>query len=435
MGITIPHSHAQRGNGIVTRIAKIQFSLRLAVARMKNQIQGSAGRNTIPIIVLIACPLLLGGCGLQLGPNFFTPPKTPVNIIYDDDCDGDIDCTVTQPIIHHWIDIGYVKIWGMVSSAPSMLGAPAMKVFQNYYGHDGLFPIGAWTPGCALLQSAPWYVALVGKFDPGDVCTNYKNCGTVLRQSVANYIAGGGKANGLTYVITGPLMCEEEFRATPADGISSLTGVQMEQRFIKEFVLLNGYAPSGQEPNCTENASACSAFFTNVTSGSGYPPVYVVPVNTGATSVVTTVPTRTLPLTNPTAYAFNFAGVTQTGDEDALAVEYAVYGNSGWILSANGTDTVSAATGENSWSHGATSGQYYLSTAIPPSFFEKLLSNPWLPSSESASVLPSPGERRLVTEHKISSNLSTYCEASISPGFAIHNPYPKVWSVAACANL
>jgi hypothetical protein len=256
-----------------------------------------------------------------------------------------------------------------------------------------------------------------------------------LRQSVANYIAGGGKANGLTYVITGPLMCEEEFRTTPADSISSLTGAQMERQFIKEFVLVNGYAPSGQEPNCIENASACSAFFTNVTSNNGYPPVYVVPVNTGVTSVVTTVPTRTLPLTNPTAYAFIFAGVTQSTDEDALAVEYAVYGNSGWILSANGADTVSAATGENSWSHGATSGQYYLSTAIPPSFFEKILSNPWLPSSESASVLPSPGGRRLVVEPKISSKQSTYCEASISSGLATHTPYPKVWSVAACANL
>jgi len=80
---------------------------------------------------------------------------------------------------------GYVKMWGMVSSGPSQLGAPTMKVFQHYYGHDGLFSIGAWTPNCGFYQSAAWNVAVVSEFDAGDVCTNYMNCATVLRQSVA----------------------------------------------------------------------------------------------------------------------------------------------------------------------------------------------------------------------------------------------------------
>jgi hypothetical protein len=260
-----------------------------------------------------------------------------------------------------------------------------MKVFQHYYGHDNLFSIGAWTPGCALQPSAPWYVAVVGKFDAGDVCTNYVSCGTALRQSVANYIGAGGKANGLTYVITGPLSCEEEFRTTSADSISPLSGAQMEQQFIKEFVLMNGCAksslgyPCALETNCLQNTAACSAFFANVTSQNGYPPVFVVPLNTGAGDVHIQVPLASLPLTNPTACAFNVAGRSEAADEDAVALEYAVFGSIGWTVSADSTNIVNAATSANSWSSSTASGQYYLSVATSPTSFENIIASPWLP--------------------------------------------------------
>ena len=306
-------------------------------------------------------------------------------MIYDDDCDGDIDCVTTQPVIHYWIDSGFVKMWGMVSSAPSNLGAPAMKVFQHYYNHDNLYSIGAWTPNCGLRNSAAWNVALVNKFDPGDVCTNYPNCTEVLRKAVANYVAGGGAAKGLVYVITGPLTCEEDFRATPADSISALTGAQMEQQYIKEFALMNGSAPQGFEANCQENSSACSTFFAKVTRENGYPPVYVVPRNTGATGVVTQSP-ASLPQTNPSAYAFDSTdGPTKTLDEDALTVEYGVFGGTGWRLSADSTNTVDATSGANSWSGSTASGQYYLTTTNSAGCFENTLNVHWLspPSTQS----------------------------------------------------
>jgi hypothetical protein len=346
-------------------------------------------KKNLTILLAVVCLHLATGCNVFLSTLSFTPPQKPVDMIYDDDCDGDIDCAVTQPIIHHWINIGYIKLWGMVSSGPSQLGAPTMKVFQHYYGHDDLFPIGALTPTCRLHASATWNSAVVGKFDPGDVCTNYENCSTVLRQSVARYIAGGGNANGLAYVITGPLSCEEAFRATPADAISPLTGAQMEQQFIGQFILMNGCSASPSlfnctsENNCVEDINACSAFFANATSQNGYPPVYVVPLNTGAANVYTPVPIASLPLSNPTAFAYTSIGLNSTADEDPLAVEFAVFGSTGWTLSANSTDTVSTATGENSWSSSKASGQYSLSTATIPVSFEVLLANPWFATNNS----------------------------------------------------
>jgi len=336
-----------------------------------------------PAVLALFC-MLTGGCLAHLSQLVFPPPQHPVDMIYDDDCDGDIDCAVTQPIIHHWIDLGYIKMWGMVSSGASQLGAPTLKVFQHYYGHDDLFDIGALTPICGLHASNTWNIDVVGKFNPGDVCANYQNCAMVLRQSVAKYIASGGEKNGLAYVITGPLSCEEAFRATPADPISPLTGVQMEQQFLSQFVLMNGCSTTPSlsncttETNCLEDIDACIAFFAITTSQNGYPPVNVVPLNTGAANVYTRVPVSSLPLTNPTAYAYASAGKDNTADEDALTVEFAVFGSTGWTQSANGTNAVSTNTYENSWSSEA-SGQYFLTASASPASFESVLASPWLP--------------------------------------------------------
>jgi len=130
-----------------------------------------------------------------------------------------------------------------------------------------------------------------------------------------------------------------------------------------------------------EDINACSAFFANATSQKGYPPVYVIPLNTGAANVYTQVPIASLPLTNPTAYAYTSIGTRSTADEDPLAVEFAVFGSAGWMLSTNSSDTVSTATDENSWNNSTASGQYYLTPVINPRNFEQLLAPPWIPGS------------------------------------------------------
>jgi hypothetical protein len=313
-------------------------------------------------------------------------------MIYDDDCDGDIDCTVTQPILHRWIDLNYVKVWGMVSSAHSQQGAATLRIFRDYYKHDNLFSIGAWTPGCGSKVSDPAYVAIVNQFAPGDTCTNYKNCVLVLRQSVASYIAGGGSTRGLDYVITGPLTCEEAFRDSPGDAISPLTGAQMEKTYIKQFVLMNGLAPSGVEYNCETDADACSTFFAGVTSGNGYPPVYVLPLDTGAMKVVTQIHVSSLPQSNPTAYAFALTGLKRSFDEDILAMEFAVYGTPGWYVSPNSTNTVEPVSGLDRWASSSQSGHYYLTVLGDAGVFERLFGDALLPPTSANPALERPSK-------------------------------------------
>lgn len=332
------------------------------------------------LVISVLALAFTSGCG-SITMQLPDPPQKTVDIVYDDDCDADIDCAITQPILNHWIDLGYVKVWGMVSSAHSELGAPTLRVFRDYYGHTDMFALGAWKPGCESNPSAPWASAVVKKFDDGDTCASYADCVTVLRQSIARYVSAGGTVQGLQYVITGPLSCEEAFRNSLPDTISTMSGAQMEQTYISRFVLMNGFVPSGNEYNCRADSAACASFFANVTTASGYPPVYVVPDNTGATDVITQVPLSTLPQSNPTACAFATQGITSRMDEDAMAVEYAVYGSMEWTVSTNSTNTAEIMSGLNRWDLTKSSGHYYLAVPGNQEMFEILLSNPWLPKS------------------------------------------------------
>lgn len=370
---------------IGTEFARMMECLRGAIGALKkNGLSGLLvyGNLIASVTIAVACiPLVLlpvSGC-ISVDFRAPDPPQKTVDMLYDDDCDADIDCAITQPILNHWVDLGYAKVWGMVSSAHSQLGAPTLRVFRDYYGHSKLFPIGAWAPDCASKTSATWNIALVNKLDPGDVCTNYPSCTTVLRQAVANYIAQGGTPHGLDYVITGPLTCEEAFRNSLADTISPLTGKQMAQQYIRQFVVMSGFAPSGTEYNCAADSGACASFFANVTSQNDYPPVYVVPDNTGATQVFTQVPIAHLPKSNPTVIAFAVAGLGGQADEDSMSVEYSVYGNKDWATSVESSNKVNPSNGMNTWEVASPSGQYYLTVPGNKELFESVLSNPWLP--------------------------------------------------------
>ena len=127
--------------------------------------------------------------------------------------------------------------------------------------------------------------------------------------------------------------------------------------------------------------TACAAFFAHVTAANGYPPVYTVPNNTGAEQVMTEVPVASLPASNPTAYAFAFQNLSIDSDEDAMALEYAVYGDWGWLTSADSTNTVNPGTGLSNWNSQLSSGQYFLKAVADRELFEILLKTPWLPSN------------------------------------------------------
>src|SRR5437868_14709554 len=108
-----------------------------------------AMRKVLAVVVALLGLPFIASCGKGVSVPLISV-QARVDVIYDDDCVGDIDCITTQSLIHHWIDRGYVKMWGMVSSEATKFVASALKVLQQYYGYDGLFCIGAAVRVCGL---------------------------------------------------------------------------------------------------------------------------------------------------------------------------------------------------------------------------------------------------------------------------------------------
>lgn len=381
-GAAPPTPISTRLNGPVP-FARLAVLCSLRSSRQHSAASANLRRLFLYLPLSLCCLPLLQACINDTHFTALVPSTQPIHILYDDDCDQDIDCVTTQPLLHHWINVGFIRIWGMVSSAATRQGAPTLQIFQNYYNHGGLYPIGAWSPACDSADSAPPFVALVRRFHPGDGCTHYPDCALLLRKAIVSYANSGKSSNGLTYIITGPLRCEEELRNSLPDSISPLSGADMERKYIRQFVVMNGYASSGMEYNCYSAPAACQAFFANVTKQNGFPPVFVVPLNTGASGIITQVPVSSLPEANPSAYALRVqGGIASTVDEDPLTVEFAVLGSVGWNVGPSATNMVNTASGANTWI-GRDSGQFCLKLNYPADFFNAQLSFPWLSPSSS----------------------------------------------------
>lgn len=318
------------------------------------------------IKALLLCYLLVG-----------TLQSAPVNIIYDDDCQGDEDAALlTLPAIFKLMDQGALNVIGMVADSANSFSAPVMKIFATYYGRPGM-TIGAYqganlpcSNGC---NGSVWTGPLVTQYNPGDTRSNYPDCVTTYRTLLSTQSAAS-----VAIVETGFMTCLNGLLQSPADGISSLTGAQMMQQKVSFFVIMGGVNPSGTEFNFQSDPSDTSAFFSTVTSQNGYPPVYGIAVGNG-TGTNAGPPTYAVTTVNPARFVQNQSSTNQRPIWDGLAVLYAARGlSSGGTTyfsdGGNGTQTVNASTGANAWSTGTASGQHYLnnvaSTTILSNIFD-----------------------------------------------------------------
>jgi hypothetical protein len=171
-------------------------------------------------------------------------------------------------------------------------------------------------------------------------------------------------------VATGFLSCIDALMTSSADAISSLTGAQLIQAKVMELDVLGGYEPStgSNEFNFQNDAVSAQDVMANWTSGDGYPPIYFSGVNSGATSVVSGVPSS-YSSTDPSGYVGGLTTYTRPS-WDALTLYEAIYGvTSLWSVSANGTNTITSTSGEtagtNSFSTSTASGHYYSTRPLP----------------------------------------------------------------------
>jgi hypothetical protein len=154
---------------------------------------------------------------------------------------------------------------------------------------------------------------------------------------------------------------------TTGDAISSLTGPQLIQAKVSALYVMGGDYPTGNESNMRGNPSAANYVFANWTTQNGYPTIYLNGVTPG-NSVVIAKPSW-FTNSDPGVYALRLAGVSSSPSWDILSVHQAVFGLGAYIQSANGTNSVNASTGTNTWSSRTASGHYYLTLTEPIPYY------------------------------------------------------------------
>lgn len=296
-----------------------------------------------------------------------------VPVLYSDDCAGDVDCAVSASTINKLADTGVINLVAMTADSANDQAAPSLFIFERYYNRASL-NIGAYQGSISCSNScsnSSWTAGLVTQYNAGDTRANYEDCTTTWRRAVAGN-------PGIVLIMSGYAPCVTAFLASGADSVSPLTGQQLAKANVAKLVILGGVNPSGSEFNFQSTPQEWHDLFILWTSQNGYPPIWMVDFNDG--NITNAGPSHfTVDTINPMLYAYDIAGFGTTRPVwDSLTILLGAYGLSlgsttMFADAGNGTQSVDATTGANSWSTGTASGQHYVTNVASAAFFAGLL--------------------------------------------------------------
>lgn len=301
-----------------------------------------------------------------------------VNLVWDDDCDTDPGCFMTQAALMHWVDAKQVNLLAVTADSTNPAAAPALKIILNYYGYSSI-PVGAYQGGADT--GTAYAGQVVAQFNPGDKRSNYPSCVATMRTALA-----AAANSSVVLVGTGYAFCIRALQVSPADGISALTGAQLIQAKVSKYVQMGGEYPTslptccggvtpGAEFNFADKDPAdFAAIYTTWTTANGFPPIYFVGYTAGINGGNAGIPSS-FPLTNPAQYGVSVSPFKTRPSWDTLALWYAIFGNvnGAFTISASGTNTVNPSNGSNTWASSPAAGQFYLTDAQPFTFYQAYL--------------------------------------------------------------
>lgn len=160
------------------------------------------------------------------------------NVILDIDIDGDSDDLGDVHIAKVLQEQGEINLLGIVTSTRQTYSAPATKAILDWWG-DSTTPVYAYqgTDGVDFGNAGPAW-AVRNQFRPTDVRTNYTNDLIGYRTMLEN-----AEDNSVTIVTTGFLISIKRLMESPADGISTLTGLELIEKKVKCLMVVGNFFP------------------------------------------------------------------------------------------------------------------------------------------------------------------------------------------------
>ncbi len=186
-------------------------------------------------------------------------PRTKIKLIYDGDIGPDPCDFSTLSMLHEYHNKGMIELVGVIGETPDPYLASTFSLYNQLYGND--IPIGAFNNDPDGVQFKDDVkkryseaLSLYCYTNPNE--TIYRKFGNRetktadhVPHSVAMYrrLLSQATDNSITIYAAGQLFTFPALFESPGDQHSPLTGMELLEKKVKEFVLMGGWFPNSAE--------------------------------------------------------------------------------------------------------------------------------------------------------------------------------------------
>jgi inosine-uridine nucleoside N-ribohydrolase len=164
--------------------------------------------------------------------------ETP-KIIFDTDIGGDADDLGALAMLHHLQSAGECELLAVMCWSTERYAVPAIDAVNRFYGHPDI-PIGVRKEGPSDMD---WnYNRPIAEAFEHEL--SYEDAAEVA--SLYREILAGSEDSSVVIVTVGPLANIKYLLDSPADEISAMDGKALVHEKVKEFVIMGGQFPEGE---------------------------------------------------------------------------------------------------------------------------------------------------------------------------------------------
>ena len=161
----------------------------------------------------------------------------PVKIIYDTDMESDVDDVGATVVLHTLANRGEAELLATMVSSANPWSAPCLDAINTFYGRPDL-PIGV-PKGKAVNRKTVYAQAVAEAYSHSVTSSDsLPDAARLYREILA-----GQPDSSVVIVTVGYLTNLHRLLRTPPDDISSLNGVNLVRKKVKEYVCMGGNFP------------------------------------------------------------------------------------------------------------------------------------------------------------------------------------------------
>lgn len=175
-----------------------------------------------------------------------------VKIIFDTDMGPDYDDIGAIALLHAFANQGKIEILATVSSDAHKDIPGTIEVYNKYFKR-GDIPVGqTYSPLAPNFTAANnWNEQIIKKFEPALLNKKYESSVSIYRKVLAEQ-----PDNSVTIVTVGFMTNISELLQSKADKYSNLTGMELLEKKVRNWVAMAGGFPQGREFNIHKDAES-----------------------------------------------------------------------------------------------------------------------------------------------------------------------------------